>query len=96
MNKHNFNGFLSLSPIIIFLLFYLAVSIIIGDFYKMPISIAFIIASIWAVMITSGEKLSKLYRNILSRCGEYECPLYDMDIHPGGSFRISRQRYRFY
>lgn len=59
MNKHNFNGFLSLSPIIIFLLFYLAVSIIIRDFYKMPISIAFIIASIWAVMITSGEKLSK-------------------------------------
>lgn len=59
MNKNNFNGFLSLSPIIIFLLFYVVVSVAVGDFYKMPISIAFIIASVWAIMITREKNLSK-------------------------------------
>ena len=38
-------GLLALSPIVVFLLLYVAVSVIIGDFYKMPLSIAFIIAS---------------------------------------------------
>lgn len=46
-------GLLALSPIAVFLVFYLFVSIIVNDFYKMPISVAFIIASIWAVIITN-------------------------------------------
>lgn len=52
-------GLLSLSPIIIFLLLYLVVSIIIGDFYKMPLSIAFIVASIWALIFMPKMKISE-------------------------------------
>lgn len=52
-------GLLAISPIIVFLIFYLAVSIIIGDFYKMPISVALLIASAWAVVIMRGTPLSK-------------------------------------
>lgn len=52
-------GILALSPIIVFLLFYLVSSIIIGDFYKMPISIAFIIAVIWAIIITPQCSLTQ-------------------------------------
>lgn len=52
-------GLLALSPVIVFLVFYLAVSIIIGDFYKIPISIAFIVASIWAIITTIGVPFVK-------------------------------------
>ncbi len=52
-------GLIAVSPIIVFLTFYLAVSIIIGDFYKMPIAVALLVASAWAVAIMRGTPLSK-------------------------------------
>ena len=42
-----------------FLVFYLVVSIVIGDFYKMPIAVALVIASMWAVLIFRGKSLSQ-------------------------------------
>ena len=47
-------GILAVSPILVFMLFYLAVSIVIGDFYKMPLAVAFLVATVWAVVITGG------------------------------------------
>ena len=52
-------GLLAVSPILVFLFFYLGTSIIIGDFYKMPISVALIIASVWAVIITRDHSLTE-------------------------------------
>lgn len=52
-------GLLALSPILVFLLTYVVVSVIIGDFYKMPLSIAFIIASMWALLITPKLKVTE-------------------------------------
>ena len=52
-------GLLALSPIVVFLLLYVAVSVIIGDFYKMPLSIAFIIASMWALLFTPKKKITE-------------------------------------
>ena len=52
-------GLLAISPILVFLLFYLAISIIIGDFYKMPIAVALLIGSAWAVVILRDKKLSE-------------------------------------
>lgn len=51
-------GLVAVSPIVVFLLFYLAVSIAIGDFYKMPISVALLIASAWAVVIQRGRSIA--------------------------------------
>lgn len=48
-------GILALSPIIIFLLVYIGVSLYEGDFYNMPISIAFIIGIIWAIIFSKGS-----------------------------------------
>lgn len=48
----------ALLPLGVFLISYLVVSIIAGDFYKMPISVAFIIASIVAVATSKGGKLN--------------------------------------
>lgn len=52
-------GLMALSPIVVFLLLYVAVSVIIGDFYKMPLSIAFIIASMWALLFTPKKKITE-------------------------------------
>ncbi len=48
----------ALIPLGVFLLTYLAVSIIAGDFYKMPITVAFVISSVVAIAISKGGKLS--------------------------------------
>ena len=46
------NGWLALSPLLVFLLVYLISSIVARDFYKVPVAAAFIIASAWAMLIT--------------------------------------------
>ena len=52
-------GLLAISPIVLFLLLYLAVSLIIGDFYKMPIAVALLVASAWAVAILRGKSIAE-------------------------------------
>ena len=52
-------GLLALSPVIVLLAVYLAGSIIAGDFYKIPITVAFLIASVFAVAVCKGESLDK-------------------------------------
>ncbi|MDE6359108.1 MAG: Na+/H+ antiporter NhaC family protein [Duncaniella sp.] len=47
-------GLLGLSPVVVFMLAYLAVSIVIGDFYKMPLSVAILVASIWGMVVYTG------------------------------------------
>lgn len=55
-------GWFGLSPLIVFLAVYLLTSIWAGDFYKMPITVAFTVASIYAVAITRGIKLEERIR----------------------------------
>ena len=56
---NNRKGLLALSPAAVFLLLYVAVSLVIGDFYVMPITVAILAASVWGVVICRGESLSK-------------------------------------
>ena len=53
------NGWLALSPLLIFLCVYLVSSIVVGDFYAIPISAAFLIASIYAIIICRGKTLEE-------------------------------------
>ena len=46
------NGWLALSPLFVFLVVYLAGSLVAHDFYKVPVAAAFIIASAYALLIT--------------------------------------------
>ena len=50
-------GIIALSPIIVFILFYLVTSIVAGDFYKIPITVAFMVSSIYAICIFRGRPL---------------------------------------
>ena len=52
-------GWLAVSPILLFLVLYVVVSVLIGDFYKMPIAVALTIASMWAIVIYRGHPLQK-------------------------------------
>ena len=48
------NGWLAISPIIVFLAIYLITSIVAGDFYKVPVASAFMLASIYAMVLGRG------------------------------------------
>lgn len=48
----------ALTPLVVFLLSYLVVSIIAGDFYKIPITVAFVVSSVVTIAISKGGKLS--------------------------------------
>ena len=58
-------GLLALSPLVVFVTLYLVTSIIAGDFYKVPITVAFLAASVYAVAITRGKLIKRI--NVFSR-----------------------------
>lgn len=53
------SGWLALSPLFVFLCLYLASSIIANDFYRIPISAAFLLASIYGILICRGKSLEE-------------------------------------
>ena len=52
-------GLLALSPLVVFIVLYLVTSIVAGDFYKVPITVAFMLSSIYAIAISGGQPLQK-------------------------------------
>ena len=58
-DSSNKKGFIAPSPLVVFILLYLVTSIIAHDFYKVPITVAFMISSIYAVAISGGLPLQK-------------------------------------
>lgn len=52
-------GWLALSPAIVFLLLYVVVSVVISDFYVMPVTVALVAASAWALLIDRGQPLTR-------------------------------------
>lgn len=57
---------LALSPFLIFMVVYLVGSLIAGDFYELPLTVAFLVASAYAIAITPKIKLRERI-NIFSR-----------------------------
>ena len=52
-------GLLALSPLLVFVCIYLLSSIVAQDFYAVPVASAFLIASVYAMLISRGETLEK-------------------------------------
>jgi len=50
-------GLLALSPLVVFIVLYLVTSIVARDFYKVPITVAFMAASMYAVVVSGGIPL---------------------------------------
>ena len=55
--ESKWQGLMALSPMVVFLILYVAVSALIGDFYKIPISVALLVASMWAIVVYRGRSL---------------------------------------
>jgi Na+/H+ antiporter NhaC len=53
------SGWWALSPLVVFLCLYLVTSILVNDFYKVPITVAFLVSSCYAIAITRGLPLEK-------------------------------------
>lgn len=49
----------ALSPLFVFLCLYLVTSLIVNDFYKVPITVAFLVSSIYSILITKGLDLNE-------------------------------------
>lgn len=58
-NATPMSGWLALSPLAVFLGLYLVSSIIANDFYRIPISAAFLIASVYGIIICRGKSLEE-------------------------------------
>ncbi|MCR4852643.1 MAG: Na+/H+ antiporter NhaC family protein [Prevotella sp.] len=52
-------GLLALSPLLVFIILYLVTSIVACDFYKVPITVAFLLSSIYSITISGGFPLQK-------------------------------------
>lgn len=66
----NFAPMLALTPLIFFVCIYLGVSIILGDFYKVPIVIAFMLTAIVSITVSKGTLKHRL--KVFSRGGGSE------------------------
>lgn len=59
IKSRKISGWWALSPLFVFLCLYLVTSIIVNDFYKVPITVAFLVSSCYAIVITRGLPLDK-------------------------------------
>lgn len=59
MVKNRKHGLLALSPLVVFLAIYFISSIIVGDFYRIPIASAFLLASVYALAITPDASIEE-------------------------------------
>lgn len=57
--KKQQGGWWALSPLMVFLCLYLVTSLLVNDFYKVPITVAFLLSSCYAIAITRGLKLEQ-------------------------------------
>ena len=85
----------ALTPLVVFLLTYLVVSIVAGDFYKMPITVAFVSDS-----DLQGRQIKQPYRAVLPGGGQQQYHADGIDLHPRRGLRPDcqgdgcRRRYR--
>lgn len=65
---------MGISPVIIFLLLYVVVSVVIGDFYRMPFSVALLCASVWAIATYKGRLTERI--EVFSRAAGHANIIY--------------------
>ena len=74
----------AISPLLVFVVLYLVTSIIVRDFYKVPITVAFMVSSVYAVATMRG--VGREGKGVFPRCRFAEPYADDMDFYPCRSF----------
>ncbi|MBQ8050840.1 MAG: Na+/H+ antiporter NhaC family protein [Bacteroidaceae bacterium] len=62
MTRDTLKGWLALSPLLVFLTFYLVFSLLAHDFYSVPITVAFMVASAYSLFLLRGLPLDERIR----------------------------------
>lgn len=57
--RNHRRGLWTLSPLLVFFLLYVVTSVVAGDFYKMPVTVAFVAASVWAFVVSKPALLRR-------------------------------------
>lgn len=57
--RQHSRGWLILSPLMVFFLLYVGVSVVSGDFYTMPVTVAFLAAAAWALCVSRPSGFMK-------------------------------------
>ena len=83
------NGLLALSPLVVFLCVYLVSSIVTQDFYKIPISAAFLIASIYAMIISKGKSIEERVTTFSKGAGNRNVMLMIWIFIMAGAFAVT-------
>lgn len=79
----------AISPLLVFVVLYLVTSIIVRDFYKVPITVAFMVSSVYAVATMRGVPLEERVKVYSQGAGFAEPYADDMDFYPCRSFAAS-------
>lgn len=61
---------MALSPLFVFLGLYVVISIIIGDFYKIPLTVALLVASLWGLGVCRGKSFSERIETFSREAGQ--------------------------
>lgn len=89
MDNSKTDKILSLTPMLVFMVLYLGVSLFTGDFYSMPLVVAFLIAAIYSVLITRHHSLSKRLREFSLGAGNPDMLLMIWIFVLAGAFSAS-------
>lgn len=86
---NNKKGIKALSPLIIFIILYLVTSIIAHDFYKVPITVAFLISSIYAIAVTGVGTINERVESFCKGAGTSNVMLMIIIFILAGAFASS-------
>ncbi len=70
VNQPKKGSWWALSPLAVFLCLYLVTSLLLGDFYKMPITVAFATASVYAIALMRGLSLEERLQRFSAGAGD--------------------------
>lgn len=82
-------GLVAISPLIVFVCFYLALSIIVHDFYEIPITVAFLVASIYAVITLRRKSINERVEIFSEGAGSKDVMLMLWIFILAGAFAVS-------
>src|SRR3712207_3674040 len=85
-NTERIKGFISLSPLVVFIVLYLVTSIIAEDFYKVPITVAFLATSMYAVVVIGKGTLNQRIETFCEGAGTANIMLMILIFILAGAF----------
>lgn len=85
-NPHFWQGLWALSPLLIFVLFYLSLSLLTGDFYQVKITVAFLVATVYAFLMDKHRNMSLSLQSFCHSAGNTDVMLMVIIFILAGAF----------